>query len=79
MSWAVVESGRAELTLYTGNDDTIVTDLLTSFAFAQGSHRVARRIVGGLLGHWGVWCRSAVELFSEITRAMPGIGRGRSG
>src|SRR5258708_1198562 len=45
---AVMASGRHNLALYTGNDDTIVTDLLTSFRFDAGSE--ARQIVGGLLG-----------------------------
>jgi dihydrodipicolinate synthase/N-acetylneuraminate lyase len=55
---AVVESGRAgDIALYTGNDDSILIDLLTEFAF--GANRV--RIVGGLLGHWAVWTSKAVE------------------
>ena len=52
------------ITLYTGNDDNIVLDLLTPFRF-QGE---TKRIVGGLLGHWAVWTRRAVELL-EQTRA----------
>jgi dihydrodipicolinate synthase/N-acetylneuraminate lyase len=60
---AVVESGRTdELALYTGNDDNIVTDLLTEFDF--GGKRA--RIVGGLLGHWAVWTRRAVALLNRI-------------
>jgi hypothetical protein len=54
---AVAESGRAsEIALYTGNDDNILIDLLTTFDFA------GRRIhfSGGLLGHWAVWTRTAV-------------------
>lgn len=65
---AVAESGRDDLALYTGNDDTIVTDLLTSFAFSASGRPTPRRIVGGLLGHWGVWTRAAVTLFGEIKR-----------
>ena len=66
---AVIDAGRDDIALYTGNDDTIVADLLTPFSFtrADGS-RVTRRIVGGLLGHWGVWTRRAVELLDEIKR-----------
>jgi dihydrodipicolinate synthase/N-acetylneuraminate lyase len=60
---AVAESGRAgEIALYTGNDDTIVSDLLTTFRFGE----TALRIVGGLLGHWAVWTRRAVELLQWI-------------
>jgi len=60
---AVAESGRAEeIALYTGNDDNIVVDLLTPFRFAGRT----MRIVGGLLGHWAVWTRRAVELLERI-------------
>jgi len=60
---AVAESGRAgDIVLYTGNDDTIVYDLLTEFRF--GGRAV--RIVGGLLGHWAVWTKRAVEMLDCI-------------
>lgn len=60
---AVAESGRGDdIALYTGNDDNILIDLLTEFRF--GNTRL--RIVGGLLGHWSVWTRKAVELVEEI-------------
>ena len=54
---AVVEAGRDDIALYTGNDDNIVADFLTPFQFGGRE----RRIVGGLLGHWSVWTRRAVE------------------
>lgn len=59
---AVADSGRDEIALYTGNDDNIVVDLLTAFPFGDPP----RRIVGGLLGQWGVWTRAAVEMFDAI-------------
>ena len=60
---AVVEAGKEnDITLYTGNDDNIVIDLLSEYKF--GSKSV--RIKGGLLGHWCVWTRKAVELLEEI-------------
>jgi len=60
---AVAESGRADdIALYTGNDDNIVVDLLTPFQLAGRT----MRIVGGLLGHWAVWTRRAVELVERI-------------
>ena len=65
---AVVESGR-EISLYTGNDDNIVMDLLMPFAFPADGRIVERRIVGGLLGHWAVWTRGAVELLKECQSA----------
>jgi dihydrodipicolinate synthase/N-acetylneuraminate lyase len=64
---AVAESGRSgEISLYTGNDDTILQDLLTEYRF--GGARM--RIVGGLLGHWSVWTRKAVELLEEAHRTQ---------
>ena len=59
---AAAESGREDVALYTGNDDQIVLDLLTPFHFVPGGRVIERRIVGGLLGHWAVWTRRAVEL-----------------
>ena len=62
---AVIDAGRAnDVTLYTGNDDTIVTDLLTEYNFGNGTKPL--RIVGGLLGHWGVWTKRAVELQARL-------------
>ncbi|MBS0632305.1 MAG: dihydrodipicolinate synthase family protein [Verrucomicrobia bacterium] len=66
---AVVESGCDDIALYTGNDDNIVVDLFTPFTFDVNGKRVTRRIIGGLLGHWGVWTKSAVELLNEIKKA----------
>lgn len=64
---AVCDSDREdEITLYTGNDDNIVVDLLTEYKIStrKGVKRV--RIKGGLLGHWCVWTCKAVELLKEI-------------
>jgi dihydrodipicolinate synthase/N-acetylneuraminate lyase len=70
---AVVESGRhEEIALYTGNDDAIVADLLTSFDFDGPTGLATTRIVGGLLGQWAVWTHSAVQLFAEIRAARAG-------
>lgn len=62
---ALAESGREDVALYTGNDDNIVLDLLTPYRFEVGGHRVERRIVGGLLGHWSVWTEKAVALHRD--------------
>ena len=59
---AVGEAGRADVALYTGNDDNIVMDLVTPYHFGVGSGTAERRIVGGLLGQWAVWTKKAVEL-----------------
>lgn len=54
---AVIESGRDDIALYTGNDDNIVLDLLTPYRFGDRQ----RRITGGLLGQWAVWTERAVQ------------------
>ena len=61
---AVADSGR-EIALYTGNDDNIVMDLLTPYAFQIDGKQKKFRIVAGLLGHWAVWTKRAVELLKE--------------
>ena len=64
---AVCEAGRAkDITLYTGNDDHIVLDLLTPFVVTHGGTQTTMRIKGGLLGHWSVWVKSAVELLRRV-------------
>ena len=66
---AVADAGRAaDIALYTGNDDSIVLDLLTEYAI--GARRL--RIVGGLLGHWACWTRKAVELLRECNVVRAG-------
>ena len=61
---------RNEIALYTGNDDNIVADLLTPYSFDINGKQATKRFVGGLLGHWAVWTRSAVELFNEIKQCV---------
>jgi hypothetical protein len=67
-----VVAARAEerVTLYTGNDDHVVLDLLAPFTFMRDGQPVAVRIRGGLLGHWSVWTKRAVELLERIHAAV---------
>lgn len=66
---AVCASGRhKEIALYTGNDDNIVQDLLTTYRFESGGQVVEKGFIGGLLGHWAVWTRKAVELLEDVKR-----------
>jgi dihydrodipicolinate synthase/N-acetylneuraminate lyase len=67
-----VVSAHAEdrVTLYTGNDDNIVLDLVTPFILRRDNAEVEVRIKGGLLGHWSVWTRGATELFKQIQTAV---------
>jgi len=65
-----VVAARAEdrIVLYTGNDDHIVLDLAVPYDVRRGAATVRVRIRGGLLGHWSVWTRSAVQLLERIQR-----------
>ena len=57
-----------EITLYTGNDDNILIDLLTRYKFEKDGKIVEKAFDGGLLGHWSVWTKKAVEIF-EMAKA----------
>ena len=57
----VAAQAEERITLYTGNDDHIVLDLVTPFHVKRGTETVQVRIRGGLLGHWSVWTQKAVE------------------
>ncbi|MCC3374788.1 dihydrodipicolinate synthase family protein [Cohnella sp. REN36] len=63
---------RDEIALYTGNDDNIIADLLSVYRFQVDGRPVEKRIVGGLLGHWAVWTRKAVELLEHVKRNRDG-------
>jgi dihydrodipicolinate synthase/N-acetylneuraminate lyase len=67
-----VVNARAEdrVTLYTGNDDHIVLDLLAPFTLVRDGQPVTVRIKGGLLGHWSVWTSRAVDLLHRIHAAV---------
>ena len=67
----LVAAGAEErVTLYTGNDDHIVLDLVAPFTFMRDDKPVTVRIKGGLLGHWSVWTKRAVELLERIHAAI---------
>ena len=67
----VVEAGAADrITLYTGNDDHIVLDLLTPFTVVNDGSRSRVRIKGGLLGHWSVWVKKGGRTAARIHAAM---------
>lgn len=67
-----VLEARAEerITLYTGNDDHIVLDLAAPFRLRRDGRDVTLRIKGGLLGHWSVWTKRAVEQLERIHDAV---------
>jgi dihydrodipicolinate synthase/N-acetylneuraminate lyase len=71
---AVARSGRRdEIALYTGNDDSIMIDLLTRYVFYSERGAVSLQIVGGLLGQWACWTKRAVESL-EAVKEIRGTG-----
>jgi hypothetical protein len=74
VAFGVAAAGAEErITLYTGNDDHIVADLVTPLRVRTGQRDVVLRFKGGLLGHWSVWTRSAVQLLDKV---HAGAGKG---
>ncbi|WP_146389906.1 dihydrodipicolinate synthase family protein [Allorhodopirellula solitaria] len=65
---AEVERGD-EIALYTGNDDSIVMDLLTEYRIQTGERAISLQMVGGLLGHWACWTQNAVQLLAQCHAA----------
>jgi hypothetical protein len=66
---ALADSGREnEIALYTGNDDSIVSDFITPYRFGPPESARTVRICGGLLGQWACWTRRAVELHERLLR-----------
>jgi hypothetical protein len=74
VAFGVAAAGAEErITLYTGNDDHIVADLAIPLCIRTGEREVILRFRGGLLGHWSVWTKSAVDLLAKIQSC---VGRG---
>ncbi|MDF3072908.1 MAG: dapA [Alphaproteobacteria bacterium] len=71
-----IVNARAEdrVTLYTGNDDHIVLDLLVPMDIRSGGREVAMRFKGGLLGHWSVWTHAAVKLLEKLQQTVAAGG-----
>lgn len=64
---AVAHSSRREdITLYTGNDDNIVMDLVSTYAFEVDHEIVEMRFKGGLLGHWAVDTHASVQMLNTL-------------
>ena len=67
----IVEAGAEDrITLYTGNDDHILLDLVTPYRLIRDGADVTVRIKGGLLGYWSVWVKRAVELLDRAHAAV---------
>jgi hypothetical protein len=69
----VAQSGRADkVALYTGNDNTIIADLVTPYGIRVGSRTVSLRFVGGLLGQFAAWTSVATKIVDDAQRASSG-------
>ena len=66
----VAAGAEDRIALYTGNDDHIVLDLVTPFVAMRDGKPVTVRFRGGLLGHWSVWTKAAVDLLAELHAAI---------
>lgn len=72
---AVAFAGREnDITLYTGNDDNIIMDLLTPYEIRVDGQAKTLRIRGGLLGQWSVWTSKAVKLLQECHAVVDASG-----
>jgi len=65
---ATLSSRSDEISLYTGNDDNIILDLLTKYRFTHEGKVYEKGFVGGLLGHWAVWVQNAVQQLELIKK-----------
>ncbi len=73
----VAQSGRAgKVALYTGNDNSIISDLLTPFDLRVDGRTLRLRFVGGLLGQFAVGTKAAAQIVAGAHRAARGDGEG---
>ncbi|HWA19606.1 MAG TPA: dihydrodipicolinate synthase family protein [Devosia sp.] len=71
----VAESGRANrVALYTGNDNTIISDLISPHELRTSDGTVPLRFVGGLLGQFAVGTKAATQIVADAHRAAAGDG-----
>jgi dihydrodipicolinate synthetase family protein len=79
VAFGVVAAGAQDrITLYTGNDDHIVADLVTPMRIRSPAREVLLRFKGGLLGHWSDLdqaCRRALGTRACRGRLRCGAGR----
>jgi Dihydrodipicolinate synthetase family len=66
MHGVIAAGAEDRIMLYTGNDDHIVADLALPFVVKAGGREATLRFRGGLLGHWSVWVKAAVNLLERI-------------
>ena len=72
MRGVAMAGAEDRISLYTGNDDNIVMDLISPVEIMRDGVPVTLRIVGGLLGHWSVWAKGAVDVLQRCHNEAPG-------
>jgi hypothetical protein len=71
VAFGVVAAGAEDrVTLYTGNDDHILLDLVAPLAVRANGRAALLRFKGGLLGHWSVWTAAAVQVLQHAHKAV---------
>lgn len=60
---------RDDVTMYTGNDDNIISDFLSEYSFMIDGKPYEKVFEGGLLGHFCVWTEKAVSLLRMVKEA----------
>lgn len=64
---ALVDSEREnEIALYTGNDDLIVIDLISTYKVRRRGEDIEVKFAGGLLGHWAFWTKRSMEIYYTL-------------
>lgn len=66
----VAAKAEERVTLYTGNDDHILLDLIAPLAVRAEGRSTLVRFKGGLLGHWSVWTAAAVQVLQHAHKAI---------
>ncbi len=66
----VAAKAEQRVTLYTGNDDHILLDLVAPLGVRANGREVLLRFKGGLLGHWSVWTAAATQVLRQAQKAI---------
>ena len=66
----VAAKAEQRVTLYTGNDDHILLDLVAPLGVRANGREALLRFRGGLLGHWSVWTAAAVQVLHQAQTAI---------
>ncbi len=66
----VAAKAEQRVTLYTGNDDHILLDLVAPLGVRANGREALLRFRGGLLGHWSVWTAAAVQVLHQAHKAI---------